>query len=225
MLLVIDVALGPLLTFIVFDRRKKSLRFDLTCIACMQIAALLYGLYTVEAGRPHYLVFVKDRFEVVSRVDLRVEDRQAAIGNRASAIDWFGPRIVAADMPTSGQERKTLLFEAALGGRDVQHFPKQYRDYVLQATQAIAEARRQIVELRAINADSDIFIQSTLNRSGLSENRLKFLPIKDPKATQPCLSITLRALLQAWLPYNPGTDETPQCAKHGSVIGILSCSS
>ena len=133
MLLAIDVTLGPLLTLIVFDRRKKSLPFDLSCIAVMQIAALVYGLYAVEAGRPHYVVFVKDRFEVVSRVDLQPEDRAAGIGNGAARADWFGPRIVAAEMPTSEEERKSLLFESAVGGRDVQHFPKQYRDYATQA--------------------------------------------------------------------------------------------
>jgi hypothetical protein len=177
MLLSIDVTLGPLLTLIVFDRRKKSLRFDLSCIAVMQIAALAYGLYTVEAGRPHYLVFVKDRFEVVSRVDLQPADRVAAADNRAADVDWLGPRVVAADMPTSEQERQDLLFESALGGRDVHHFPKQYREYTTQAARA-SERAMPLSDLRAINPDADRVLQGAIARSGVHEDRLKFLPIK-----------------------------------------------
>ena len=65
LLLAVDVSLGPIMTFMVFDRRKKSLPMDLALIGLVQVLALGYGLHTVEAGRPHYLVFVKDRFEAV----------------------------------------------------------------------------------------------------------------------------------------------------------------
>ena len=180
LLLAIDVTLGPLLTLIVFDRRKKSLRFDLSCIAVMQMAALVYGLYTVEAGRPHYLVFVKDRFEVVSRVDLQQEDRHAAVGNRAADVDWLGPSVVAADMPASEEERKGLLFESALGGRDVQHFPKQYRNYTIQAARAMAKSV-PLSELRILTPDSGPVLASAIERSGLTEDRLNYLPIKGPQ--------------------------------------------
>ena len=44
----VDVAIGPLLTLIIFDRRKKSLRFDLSVIAFLQIAALVYGVYIMR---------------------------------------------------------------------------------------------------------------------------------------------------------------------------------
>jgi hypothetical protein len=146
----------------------------------MQVAALIYGIYTVEAGRPHYLVFVKDRFEVVSRADLQDKDRLAAVGNPASAFNWFGPRVVAAEMPTSEQERKDLLLESVLGGRDVQHFPKQYRDYETQAARAAARAR-VLSDLRAMNPGDEHVLQAAIARCGVPEERLKFLPIKGPR--------------------------------------------
>ena len=83
-------------------------------------------------------------------------------------------------MPTSEQERKNLLFELVQGGRDVQHFPKQYRDYATQATQAAAKAM-PLSELRAINADGNSALQAAMDRSGLPEDRLKLFPIKGPK--------------------------------------------
>ena len=180
MLLAIDVTVGPLLTLFVYDRRKNTLRFDLGCIGLMQVAALVYGVYTVEAGRPHHLVFVKDRFEVVSRADLQANDRTAAIGNSAARIDWFGPRVVAAEMPSSDEERRNLLFESVLGGRDVQHFPKQYRNYATQAALAAGKAK-PLSDLRDINPGQTDILQTAIERSGMPESSLKFLPVKGPQ--------------------------------------------
>ena len=39
----VDVVIGPLLTLIVFDPKKKHLKFDLVVIAALQLAALAYG--------------------------------------------------------------------------------------------------------------------------------------------------------------------------------------
>ena len=39
----VDVVVGPLITLIIFDPKKKGLRFDLAVIAALQLAALAYG--------------------------------------------------------------------------------------------------------------------------------------------------------------------------------------
>ena len=96
LLLAVDVSLGPIMTFMVFDRRKKSLPMDLALIGLVQLLALGYGLHTVEAGRPHYLVFVKDRFEAVSRADLQAEDLQAAASNLWRSRSAALPAVVRA---------------------------------------------------------------------------------------------------------------------------------
>jgi hypothetical protein len=40
LLIGVDVVIGPLITLIVFDPKKKSLRFDLAVIAVLQLGAL-----------------------------------------------------------------------------------------------------------------------------------------------------------------------------------------
>mgnify|MGYP006177027661 CR=1 FL=1 len=70
----VDLTLGPLLTLVVYKAGKPSLRFDLTVIAVLQVAALLYGLSVFWAGRPVYLVGVVDRFELVAAGDLAERD-------------------------------------------------------------------------------------------------------------------------------------------------------
>ena len=180
LLLTVDVALGPLLTFIVFNRAKKSLRFDLGCIAGLQIAALAYGLHAVEAGRPHFLVFVKDRFEVVSLADLRPEDWAAAGGNAEARRDWFGPRVVAAVTPSDPKLREQILFESVEGGRDLQQLPVLYRDYASQRAAALARSL-PVDLLREFNRQRAGEVDTHLLASGRPEFQLRFLPVKGPR--------------------------------------------
>lgn len=67
MMLVIDVILGPILTLIIAKQGKKSLKMDLTVIAVVQLIALLYGLYSIDKGRPVAIAFDINRFELVPK--------------------------------------------------------------------------------------------------------------------------------------------------------------
>ncbi len=68
----VDVILGPLITFAVYNRRKawRVLRRDLAVIAVFQLAALSYGLWTVYVARPVHLVFEYSRLAVVHAIDV-----------------------------------------------------------------------------------------------------------------------------------------------------------
>jgi hypothetical protein len=174
-----DVVLGPLFTLIVFDRRKRSLRWDLATIAALQVAALLYGLYTIYQGRPAFVVLVKDRFEVISPADLRPEDRAAARGNPFARIDPTGPRWVASRMPDSAQERSDILIEAISHGRDVQHHPRLYDDYAVAAPSALERAL-PIERLRTLNREHGARIDALVARTGRDESTLRYLPLRGP---------------------------------------------
>ncbi|MGK0248272.1 MAG: hypothetical protein ACI910_001002 [Oleispira sp.] len=58
----IDLILGPLLTLIVFNHNKSSLKFDLWVIALVQTAALIYGTWTIHQTRPIALAFINSSF-------------------------------------------------------------------------------------------------------------------------------------------------------------------
>ncbi len=64
LLVLIDVIVGPALTFIIFNKKKslKLLRIDLSIIALLQILALSYGVYTIYNGRSAIVVFAEGRF-------------------------------------------------------------------------------------------------------------------------------------------------------------------
>lgn len=63
----IDIVLGPLLTFIVFNNKKpsKELNTDLSIILLLQLSALIWGINTVYEQRPIAITFWEDSFYTV----------------------------------------------------------------------------------------------------------------------------------------------------------------
>ena len=92
----VDVILGPLITLAIFNRSKsaRELTMDLTVVACVQLAALGYGLWTVAVARPGHLVFEFDRLRVVHSVDIP-EELLARTPPGIDAEPWHGPTPLA----------------------------------------------------------------------------------------------------------------------------------
>ncbi|HBA03865.1 MAG TPA: type IV pilin accessory protein, partial [Clostridium sp.] len=76
MMFAIDVIVGPILGFIIYKEGKKNLKMDLTIIILIQVSALLYGLYSIEKGRPAYIAYNIDRFELVRKNEIASNDYQ-----------------------------------------------------------------------------------------------------------------------------------------------------
>ncbi len=101
----VDVVLGPLLTFAVFNHQKswKSLQRDLAVIVVLQLAALAYGLWTVAVARPVHLVFEYDRFRPIHAIELD-DARLAKAPEPLRALPWTGPTPMGV-RPLVGSEK------------------------------------------------------------------------------------------------------------------------
>lgn len=75
----IDLILGPLLTLIVFNPLKSSLKFDLTIIALVQSAALIYGTWTIHQTRPIALAFINTSFMTIYANNKIADDIQKRV--------------------------------------------------------------------------------------------------------------------------------------------------
>lgn len=150
LLLLIDVILGPLLTLLVFKVGKKTLVMDLTIIACLQLAALGYGLWTVAQGRPAWIVYNVDRFDVVTVVDIDSRQLDQADPSYRKA-PWTGPQWVAAHRPDDAKQRNDILFEAVQGGSDIAQRPNLYQPL----STATAEIRQHAQPLTELNNTND----------------------------------------------------------------------
>ena len=58
----VDLVLGPLITFLIFDLRKtrRAIVFDLVTIATIQVGALIYGIHATYTQRPLAIVLIDD---------------------------------------------------------------------------------------------------------------------------------------------------------------------
>ena len=72
-LIMVDLVLGPSLTLALFKKGKKGLVMDMSIIAAIQLAALIYGTTVIFGARPYYLVFAVDRFEIVGKAEVDAE--------------------------------------------------------------------------------------------------------------------------------------------------------
>lgn len=160
LLLLVDVTLGPLLTLLVYKVGKRSLVMDLTIIAVLQLTALGYGFWNVVEGRPAWMVYNADRFDVVTVVDIDTRRLEEAPTQYRNA-PWTGPQWVAAVSPDDLDERQGLLFESIAGGSDLAQRPNLYRPL-----EEMAQAMHQRVQpLTALNNFNDpATVQTTLQK-------------------------------------------------------------
>jgi hypothetical protein len=172
----VDVVIGPLITLIIFNTKKKHLRFDLSCVALLQLAALGYGCYTVFQARPVAIVFVGDRFDLVTASDIVPEELAKVTRDEYRNLPLTGPWLVAYQRPVDAAERNRLLF-AGMAGVDAGSFPRYYVPYGERA-QAAAAIAKPLTELARLNAGREADIQGYAREHARPAEQVGFLPLK-----------------------------------------------
>ncbi len=175
-----DVAIGPLITLIIFKSGKKGLKTDLAIIGCVQLAALAYGTYTIFIARPVFTVFAVDRFEVVAANGIKSEELAKGTSPAFSTLSLTGPRVVAARLPSDPQERSRIMTESLAGGDDIQNLPRLYVPYDSVAKEAGSRAQ-PISRLIARNAGVRARVDELLRSAGLDENSCWLLALESPQ--------------------------------------------
>ena len=134
MLIVIDVILGPSLSFFVYKEAKKTLKFDLAVIILIQILALGYGLYSIAQGRPAWLVYNVDRFELVRNNEITDTNLQ---------------------IPKNKEERSKSMFEEIFSGISSAQRPELYID-LIQVKSLMQHKVQNLKELEKFNSKQDV---------------------------------------------------------------------
>lgn len=151
LLLAVDIIMGPVLTFVVYQKGKAGLKFDLALIVILQIAALGYGLSTVFAGRPAFIVFNQNRFDIVKLIDIDAASAKTAqlANNESATVSWFRPRWIGAVAPSDRKRSEEILFSAVGGGADWPQLPELYvpleqvKTLMLKKAHPLSELRGQ----------------------------------------------------------------------------------
>lgn len=177
----VDVVLGPLITFAVFNRAKPraELRRDLAVVAALQLAGLGYGLWTVNLARPVHMVFEYDRFRVVHLTDIP-EDSLREVPKGIEAAPWSGPTPLSLRPFVSEQERleRTLT---AINGVQLAAQPALWQPYEAGRS-AILRAAKPVVELKSRFPQRAAEIEAAVRDGGGDPAHAAYLPLIARKA-------------------------------------------
>ena len=170
----VDVILGPLLTFVVFDTDKKSLKFDLFCIAILQLLALAYGIYVMFQARPVFTVFNKNQFDISAVVDISSEELMRGRRTEFRKLSVTGPKLVSIYTPDKNNKYEYMF---ALTESDMAYrYPRLYDDYNLHRKEVI-KAGRPLQELYTDNAENKEVIDEFIKDRKRPETDFLSLPI------------------------------------------------
>ena len=176
LLTTVDVILGPLLTFAVFDLAKgrRHLQRDLAVIVALQLAALAYGLHTVYQVRPVALVFEVDRFRVVTANDVYLEDLPQA-PEAYRQLPLTGPWVLGTRRPRDGAENTEALIKG-FEGYDVGQRPLFWQPYEQSRADALQRARPVSVLVARYPASKEA-IEARLREASVRPEDARFAPV------------------------------------------------
>ena len=120
----VDLVLGPLITFLIFDNRKsmRAIVFDLVVIAVIQIGALAYGVHATYSQRPVAIVMF-DEF-VVSATREHYADSWSS-EEALSAFSDEHPPIIFSDLPIT-REGLEKIQQVKLEQKILEHAQMEY---------------------------------------------------------------------------------------------------
>lgn len=197
---VCDLVLGPLTSLIVYNSKKtrRALIFDYSVIGIVQLAAFVYGVMSMANARPIYVVFVKDRFEVVMAEEIADADLQVAKDPYRSRPK-FGPLLVGTQSPTDRELRNALVF-AAMEGKDVQNYPRYFVPYETNVD-AVKQRAQTLDELEKRHPEAQQLVAA--EKLDRPRDKLRWLPVRSPKAYWTALLDADTARVLAYVPVDP----------------------
>jgi hypothetical protein len=201
-LVTVDVLLGPLITLSVFNLKKPSrtLKKDLAVVGLLQVAALVYGLWTMSLARPVHLVFEIDRFRVVHAVDVPLEELSQT-DPRIQALPLMGPSLLAMRAFKNENEKMeatmTALQGISLGAR-----PGMWLPYG-EGISSVLQVAQPLRVLKAKFPDHQAQIEEAVAKTGRPVDGLMYVPMVGRDTFWTVFIDPITAQVLAYLPLDP----------------------
>lgn len=173
----VDVVVGPLLTWLIFNRRKPAseLRRDLVVIACFQLMALGYGLWSMYQARPVYLIHEMDRFVTVSAADIDPADLKDALPEFRVTPSLSLQTLGLREAKDLDEKRKAL--ELSLAGKDLSLQPRFWQQLSAANRDAILKGSKPLNELRARSEAAKKVVDEWLKGQTGTVADLRYFPL------------------------------------------------
>lgn len=175
--LLIFLAVGPLLTLILFKPGKRGLLIDVVVVALLQLGAYAHGLSILERARPAFAVFTVDRFVLLSERDIDATQLAAARASHGFDDSARGPALVVALLPADEAERQRLLDETVFQGKpDIERRPELWHAFASERRQG-SSRQKSLAALRAARPAAAGEIDRAVASLGVAEANLGFVPL------------------------------------------------
>jgi hypothetical protein len=201
---IVDLGLGPTLTLVVANPRKprRELARDIAIIVTVQIAALIYGTFTLWQGRPLYYAFSVNSLDMVQASDIEAPERKLALQqNPAFAPHWYSlPRWIWAPLPENANDADKIVTGAIMGGHDVTDMPRYFKTW----DEGLPQLRDRLLcvdDIRQLSKNEKQAFRNLMSAQGLAPdqrnalivwgNTRRVLAVFDPT------TLHIRAILKA----------------------------
>ena len=176
-LVAVDVVCGPLLTFILFNpiKTRRELTLDLGLVALMQLAALGYGLWSMAQARPLYLAFEGDRFRVVRRADVSLDELSQALPAYQN-LHWGSPQLLGVKLLKSTDRGFIDSIEQSLVGNPPAYRPSRWVPFEGQQA-VVAKNAEPLINLQKTSPKAYNTVLTWLESSQLPADDFGFLPL------------------------------------------------
>ncbi len=171
----VDLVLGPLLTLVIYNPKKKSLPFDLLIIALIQMSALGYGVWNVYNEKPLALVLSYDGLHILTKGDFKHFD----IGPvRYKNKIGTPPFITIMSLP----DDEKIYDQIAFTSEFIEEYPFIYRTD-LYITKLKESEKSKYYEIFKYNNDSNHIRAPILNKH-LDHRSFAIIDISQPRLNQ-----------------------------------------
>jgi hypothetical protein len=176
----VDVALGPTLTFIVANQKKsrRELTRDIGIIVVVQLCALIYGSVSLWNGRPLYYAFSESVLQCVQAYD--IDAKEAEIGRRQNptlAPHWYSlPRWIWAPLPQTAEEREKIVASAVTGGDDVISMPMYFKPWG-DGLASLRSKLKKVDDVAYFPKNEKKKLKERMKAAGLPDDQLNAMPL------------------------------------------------
>ena len=113
---------------------------DLTVIILIQLSAFCYGIYNIAQGRPVWIAYNVDGFELVRNNDLVDQNTQKALPQFQHPT-WLKPKLVGVAFAKDAKTRNDDMFAEVMGGISLAQKPERYVEFSQVQTQMKQKAQ------------------------------------------------------------------------------------
>lgn len=170
----IDLVLGPVLTFVVFASKKKTLWFDLSVIAVIQLSALAYGVNALYQAHPLFITYNHNAFNLIHANEITPSEAKY---NQFRVSKFSSPKLAFAKMPDDPKLQTEIMIGVDLKGEpDIDKRAEYYEPHEKHMDTILKSALDSVKLFDEKNLTTST--KAFLKKHGKKKDNYAYLPLK-----------------------------------------------